>query len=149
MGQQSLLLLVFGIVIVGAVVVAGAYGVQEQRALQGRHLAVQEVLEIVADLQTWKQKPAMLGGGEGRHGFTNVTFRTLSYAHTLLSNRVYKTEFGCYTLRVYGPHQEAEVSFASPSCARSDFVARVIISGTGPADLAWHHNPPPPFEILP
>ena len=148
MGQQQLLFLVFGIVSVGALVMVGAYAFREHKALNDRNMVVQEALQVVADLQAWKQKPAMVGGGQGRHGFYNVTFRTLGYAHTLLSNRVYKTEYGCYLLQTVGDEQHAEVIFFAPSCARSDFVARVVISGSGPGDLDWQHTPPETFQIF-
>ena len=148
MGQQQMLFLVFGIVSVGALVMVGAFAVQEHRALQSRHLVVQEGLQVVADLQTWKKKPAMLGGGAGRHGFINVTFKTLGYSHTLLSNRVYKTENGCYMLQTVSEAQHVELIFSAPSCSRSDFVSRVIIAGTEPGDLEWLHTPPTSFKIL-
>ena len=143
-----MLFLVFGIVSVGALVMVGAYAVQEHSMLQSRHMVVQEGLQIVADLQTWKQKPAMFGGGSGRHGFFQVTFQTLGYPHTLLSNRVYKTENGCYMLQTIGEAQHAELTLSAPSCARSDFVTRVVIAGTQPGDLNWHHTPPTSFKIL-
>ena len=148
MGQQQMLFLVFGIVSVGALVMVGAYAVQEHRVLQSRHMVVQEGLQVVADLQAWKKKPAMLGGGSGRHGFANVTFKTLGYPHTLLSNRVYKTENGCYILQTVGEEQDVELILSAPSCARSDFVSRVIIAGTQPSDLTWLHTPPTSFKIL-
>jgi len=148
MGQQQLLFLVFGIVSVGALVMMGAYAFKEHRALHSREMVIQEALEVVADLQAWKRKPAMVGGGNGRHGFFNVTFRTLGYGHTLLSNRVYKTEDGCYMLQTKGEEQHAELIFFAPSCARSDFVARVVVSGSGPANLDWQHTPPDPFKIF-
>ena len=143
-----MLFLVFGIVSAGALVMGSAYAVQENRVFQSRHMVVQEGLQVVADLQTWKQKPAMFGGGAGRHGFFNVTFNTLGYPHTLLSNRVYKTENGCFMLQTIGEAQHAELTFSAPSCARSDFVTRVIIAGTQPGDLSWLHIPPSSFKIL-
>ena len=148
MGQQQMLLLVFGIVSVGALVVVGAYSFREHSVLQSRSVAVQEALQVVADLQKWKEKPVVLGGGAGRPGFSHVTFSTLGYAHTMLSNRVYKTENGCYMLQTVGVQQHAEFIFYAPSCAKSDFVARVVISGSGPADLDWQHTPPESFTLF-
>ena len=78
-----------------------------------------------------------------------MTFKTLGYPHTLLSNRVYKTENGCYMLQIVGDMQDVELIFSAPSCARSDFVTRVIISGTQPGHLTWLHTPPTSFKILP
>ena len=89
-----------------------------------------------------------LGGGGGRPGFGRLTFKTLGYPHTLLSNRVYKTDYGCYMLQSVGAEQNAELTFFAPSCAKSDFVARVVVSGPGPADRAWHRTPPETFSLF-
>lgn len=149
MGQQQLLVLVFGIVSVGALVVLGAYAVREHQSLENRQMVVQEALEIVAALQAWKEKPAVEGGGSGLHGYGRVTFSTLGYPHTLLSNRVYKTEHGCYFLQLVSAARHAEVIFSTPTCARGDFMARVVVQGPGPGDLTWHHTPPTPFNLFP
>ncbi len=149
MGQQQLLLLVFLIVCVGALTVLGAYAFRDQKGLEGRHQVVQEALQVVADLQTWKRVPVALGGGNGRDGFSTITFATLGYSHTLLSNRVYKTDYGCYQLQTVGEAQHVELSFSSPSCTRGDFMARVVISGTEPGDLVWHQTPSTAFKIIP
>ena len=65
MGQQQLLFLVFGIVVVGAVVVAGAYVLKDGRTLHHRNMVIHEALQVVGDVQAWKQKPMLLGGGAG------------------------------------------------------------------------------------
>ncbi len=147
MGQKLLLLLVFGIVVVGALVVMGAYAFNQGRTSNHRVIVLQEALQIVGELQAWKQTPVVLGGGSGARGFRNVTFKTLEYRHTLLSKRVYKTEVGCYMLRTSGDEPNVELILSAPSCARSDFVSRVTVRGPGPGDLDWQHTPPNTFQI--
>ena len=148
MGQQQLLFLVFGIVVVGAIVVAGAYILKDDsRSSNHRVMVFQEALQVVGDVQAWKQEPVLLGGGAGLRGFRNVTFKTLGYPHTLLSNRVYKTKYGCYILRTTGDEPHVELSFSAPSCSLSDFVTRVTVRGPGPGDLDWQHTPPKTFQI--
>ena len=147
MGQQQLLFLVFGIVVVGAVVVAGVYVLKDGRTLHHRNMVIREALQVVGDVQAWKQKPVLLGGGAGVRGFRNVTFKTLGYPHTLLSNRVYKTEYGCYMLRTTGDEPHVELIFSAPSCSLSDFVTRVTVRGPGPGDLDWQHTLPKTFQI--
>ena len=147
MAQQQLLTLVFSIVVVGALVVAGAYALQGSQAQNQRTMVIQEALRIVADAQAWKQELARLGGGSGVYGFRHMTFKTLGYPHALLSNRVYKTEYGCYMLRTVGETPHVELIFSAPSCSVSDFVSRVIVRGPGPGDLDWQHTPPKSFQI--
>ena len=148
MGQQQLLLLVFGIVSAGALVTGGAYTFSAHSVLETRPLVIQEALQVVADIQQWKETPVALGGGAGRSGFAPLTFSLLGYPHTMLSNRVYKTDYGCYMLQIVGAEQHAELIFSAPSCAKSDFVSRVVISSPAPADLDWQHTPPKSFSLF-
>ena len=64
MGQQQLLLLVLGIVIVGLAVVAGiqAFSENQRKAQLDAHSA--RVLEVAAATATYYHKPAMFGGNE-------------------------------------------------------------------------------------
>jgi hypothetical protein len=42
-----------------------------------------------------------------------------------------------------------EVILSGPSCAHNDFVARVVVKGSGPGDLDWQHTPSSLFKHLP
>ncbi len=147
MGQQQLLLLVFGIVLIGGLVVAGAHALEGGKPASNRGMVFQEALAIVADLQAWKRKPTTLGGGANVPGFDFVDFEQLGYRHTWLSNRVYKTDFACYALRTVAASRAVEVKISAPSCAKNHFVARVLVRGTGPGDLDWRHEPPTGFAL--
>ena len=65
MGQQQLLLLVLGIVIVGLAVVVGinAFGENQKRA--NADALVNDGLRIASDIQAWALKPAQFGGAGG------------------------------------------------------------------------------------
>lgn len=138
MGQQQLLLLILSIILVGGAVVAGAHVFERVESSENRGLVFHEALSIVQDLQDWKQHDYFLGGGNGVLGFDRVTFGTLGYSYTLLSNRVHKTDVACYVLRNVGSHRDIELTILAPSCSERDFVARVIVSGIGPEHLAWY-----------
>ncbi|HMB90808.1 MAG TPA: hypothetical protein VKP65_08170 [Rhodothermales bacterium] len=138
MGQQQLLVLILSIVLVAGVVVAGAHAFEGDHSSENRGLVFQEALSIVHAVQEWKQQDYFLGGGHGVQGFDRVHFGSLGYSYTLLSNRVHKSDVACYILRNTGPRHDAELVIFAPSCSKRDFVARVIISGTGPGDLVWH-----------
>jgi hypothetical protein len=146
MGQQQLLLLVFGIVLAGGAVVAGAHALEGANQPTSHDSVFQEALAIVADLQVWKLKPYQVGGGAAVRGFDHVSFRSIGYSHTLLSNRVHKTDQGCYMLRTIGPGHHAELTISAPSCAAKHFVARVVVRGRTAADIDWYHEP---ASILP
>ena len=69
MGQQQLLLLVLGIVIVGLAVVVGinAFGENQKRA--NADALVNDGLRIASDIQAYALKPAQFGGAGG---FSNI-----------------------------------------------------------------------------
>ena len=66
MGQQQLLLLVLGIVIVGLAVVVGISAFSENRIKASADALVTDGLRIASDVQAWALKPDQLGGGAAR-----------------------------------------------------------------------------------
>ncbi len=63
MGQQQLLLLVLGIVIVGLAVVVGINAFSENRIKSNADALVTDGLRIASDVQAWALKPTQFGGG--------------------------------------------------------------------------------------
>ncbi len=76
MGQQQLLLLVLGIVIVGLAVVVGINAFSENRIKASADALVTDGLRIASDVQAWALKPDQLGGG-GRQGRCPVIARRI------------------------------------------------------------------------
>ena len=79
MGQQQLLLLVLGIVIVGLAVVVGIEAFSENQKKANSDAMVNDGIRIASDAQAWKLKPQAFGGGASASGFTGVTFNQLGY----------------------------------------------------------------------
>ena len=73
MGQQQLLLLVLGIVIVGLAVVVGinAFGENQKRA--NADALVNDGLRIASDVQAFALKPEQFGGAGGFDGIESIT----------------------------------------------------------------------------
>lgn len=65
MGQQQLLLLVLGIVIVGLSVVVGINAFGENQRKSNADAMVTDALRIASDVQAWALKPAAFGGNGG------------------------------------------------------------------------------------
>lgn len=65
MGQQQLLLLILGIVIVGLAVVVGINAFGEGRMKAAGDAVTADVLRIASDAQAWALKPVQVGGGGG------------------------------------------------------------------------------------
>lgn len=63
MGQQQLLLLVLGTIIVGLSVVAGINTFSSSQKQSNMDALVNDGVRIASDAQAWKSKPAQFGGG--------------------------------------------------------------------------------------
>lgn len=63
MGQQQLLLLVLGIVIVGLAVVVGIQAFSENQIKANADALVLDGVRIASDAQAWRLKPQAFGGG--------------------------------------------------------------------------------------
>ena len=84
MGQQQLLLLVLGIVIVGLAVVVGIQAFGENQKKANSDALVNDAVRIASDAQAWKLKPAAFGGGADaadteNNDFTDLAFPQLGY----------------------------------------------------------------------
>ena len=77
MGQQQLLLLVLGIVIVGLAVVVGIQAFGENQKKANADAITNDVIRIASDAQAWTLKPQAFGGGNGE--FTGIEFQKLGY----------------------------------------------------------------------
>ena len=77
MGQQQLLLLVLGIVIVGLAVVVGIQAFGENQKKSNQDALVNDGVRIASDAQAWALKPSAFGGGNGT--FTGVDFTDIGY----------------------------------------------------------------------
>ena len=83
MGQQQLLLLVLGIVIVGLAVVVGIQAFGENQKKANADALVNDGVRIASDAQAWKLKPAAFGGGADKSGFTDLSLAQLGYTQEI------------------------------------------------------------------
>lgn len=103
MGQQQLLLLVLGIVIVGIAIVVGINAYSENSVKSNWDALLQDALRVASDAQAWKGKPELFGGSPdaNKTDSTNflasddnlVDFLDLGYA----SSKVDPADLYCYT----------------------------------------------------
>lgn len=139
MGQQQLLLLVLGIVIVGLAVVVGIQAFGENQKKANADAIVNDVIRIASDAQAWSLKPKAFGGGDG--AFTGVTFEKLGYTTgTGATTGNYGNLNGAYSLAVGsavagGTTNPDGVLIRGCNGARGNNVAAQV-SGTGPNQIA-------------
>jgi type II secretory pathway pseudopilin PulG len=136
MGQQQLLLLVLGIVIVGIAVVAGIQAFSEGRDKAQQDAAVSDAMRIISDVQAWKLKPTAFGGGDNGvdADFAGVTYQALGIRFDALNgDGLYPTVNGCYDLS--GSAAGAQLTVFRTDCASE--IATVTVSGATTADITW------------
>jgi len=140
MGQQQLLLLVLGIVIVGIAVVAGIGAFSEGKGKADRDAAAVEAMRLVSSVQAWKLKPTYTGGGaDGTTSFANVSLRALGITPTSGTD-VYATTSGCYKL-VAGATAQIQIWKEGSNCSGSgNQLATVTISDATTSGLSWAYN---------
>lgn len=147
MGQQQLLLLVLGMVIVGIAVVAGIQAFSEGKAKADRDAAVSDAMRLISDVQAWKLKPTAFGGGGGAddNEFQNLgsgatAFRAIGIPSDRINNNgQYFTVNGCYTLNGGQGGANLGVFFVKPDSTCGEQIATVTITGTDPNDIAWSY----------
>ena len=150
MGQQQLLLLVLGMVIVGIAVVAGIQAFSEGKAKADRDAAVSDAMRIISDVQAWKLKPKAFGGGGGADdadfsalGSGGDAFKAIGIPSSRVNDSgQYYTVNGCYTLTGAGDGATLEVFFLDPATntCSSEQIATVTITGTDPEDISWSYT---------
>ena len=86
MGQQQLLLLVLGIVIVGLAVVVGINAFSENRTKSNADALVTDGLRVASDIQAWALKPAQFGGKPSDKSLSDLPtlggFTLIGYPHS-------------------------------------------------------------------
>ena len=147
MGQQQLLLLVLGIVIVGLAVVVGIQAFGENQKKSNADALVNDGVRIASDAQAWALKPAAFGGGDGE--FTGVQFNDLGYdvldaADDQCAATSYQNLNGCFTMVETGGTVTITGTSWEGAGAEAPVLNEVVVavSGTRPQDIATTVNEP-------
>ncbi len=147
MGQQQLLLLVLGIVIVGLAVVVGIQAFGENQKKANSDALVNDAIRLASDAQAWKLKPAAFGGGANITGWTGIELAQLGYVvdaqdiYTNLNGNFSMegdqngvTIIGC-SIDAYGPTDNATYNRVE-----------VTVVGTSPEDITTEVTSPETCE---
>ena len=138
MGQQQLLLLVLGIVIVGLAVVVGIQAFGENQKKANADALVNDGVRIASDAQAWALKPTAFGGGDG--SLVGVDFLDLGYA--LGGNGCGTAEYGnlngCFTMT-----NALGLVTITGTNDRHENTVTVTVVGTNPEDITTEVNAAP------
>ena len=141
MGQQQLLLLVLGIVIVGLAVVIGINMFSINQSKANADAMINEALRMASDIQAWALKPGMFGGRLETETLAQVTMDDLGLPH---SGGVYHGIDGDFSLSTtlgagcdppFVPSQNTPLIYVNATNAETGNSICVAIAGTSPADI--------------
>lgn len=147
MGQQQLLLLVLGVIIVGAATVVGlqAFAVNQKKANSDALLVT--ALRIASDAQRWLQTPQTFGGGMPLSGdrpddFGGVTVNLTDLGYDVNGSDEYQTVDGNFTLDNGGTSILIEARSVSSSGGGDDNnLVCVLVDGLGVENITTTINP--------
>lgn len=138
MGQQQLLLLVLGIVIVGLAVVVGIQAFGENQKKANSDALVNDGVRIASDSQAWRLKPDAFGGGAGNATatpWTGLTFEQLGYEEgTQTDCATYGNINGCFVMSGQGG-ADLQIQGKSHAAQALDNIVTVTVSGTTPESI--------------
>jgi hypothetical protein len=147
MGQQQLLLLVLGIVIVGLAVVVGIQAFSENQKKANADALVNDAIRISSDAQAWKLKPGAFGGGASVSNWTGLDFGQIGYTvgdqglhpGTAAEADQYENLNGVYDMAASGADLTiTATSFDGGGTALNTVV--VVVDGTTPGDITTTIN---------
>lgn len=132
MGQQQLLLLVLGVVIVGMATVVGIQAFSENQKKANADALVNDAIRVASDAQAWRLKPKAFGGGADNAASTpwaGLTVKQLGYPVTSAGN--YSNLNGEIATSISG----TTLTITATSAASGNQVT-VTVTGTTPDDIS-------------
>ena len=96
MGQQQLLLIVAGIILVGIGLIVGITAYSEASARNNSDALLQDALRVVSDSRTWKTKPELFDGSPDASKSDPHDYSELDFFHLGYSGRAITDDGDCY-----------------------------------------------------
>ena len=146
MGQQQLLLLVLGIVIVGLAVVAGIQAFAENQRKANADGLEMTSIRLAVQAQAWLRSPIMWGGGMPVVGdrpadFTGLTLDFDILGYPVNASNEYVDLHGTYFGEVDGANFVITATSLNTSGAGDNNVICVTVSGANIDDITTTLNP--------
>ena len=128
MGQQQLLLLVLGIIIVSLAVVVGIDTYSDNQAKSREDALVNTALRLGSEIQGWARKGDLYGG---LNGWSNIDGSSFDFAHIgLPSGQEYDSDAGTFT--VSGSTGEVVLTGED---ADTESIIKVTLTGPNSEDI--------------
>ena len=146
MGQQQLLLIVLGIVVVGVAVLVGLQAFADNQKKSNVDALLLTAMRIASDGQAWLRTPDVFGGGMPSLGgrpadFTGLTVNLVDLGYDVNASNEYETVDGTFAIDNAGADLVVEGISASTSGAGDNNLVCVYVSGPLVTDVSSQINP--------
>ncbi len=144
MGQQQLLLLTLGIVIVSAAVIYGIQAFDENRVKAREDSEMHKMIDLASQAQAWKSKPALMGGSRETDpsDFSSFTVGAIGLTPTGGPDNTPYVNFpgaGCF--RFFPSTTHLRINVLNEDCILGSWTKGVIIAGLEPDDITLDYRP--------
>lgn len=138
MGQQQLLLLVLGIVVVGVAVVIAIDDFDIQRKKARSDAEIVKLFDLATQAQAWKAKPVLLGGGQSNDPADYSAFRVekiglVPDGGPEATPFVNMPGLGCF--RFFSKTDELRINALNEDCVIGSWTKGVSITGLDADDV--------------
>ncbi|MEM8556890.1 MAG: hypothetical protein AAGG50_03510 [Bacteroidota bacterium] len=143
MGQQQLLLLVLGIVLVGLAVVVGIQAFEENQRKTRQDQTMVLLSDIAAKAIAWKKTPVAMGGGDNGDSddYRGITFADLGYEATEVQNGrdvALLTDYACVKLYYNSNGTGLQVNALRANCTGGSWWMQLYLCGPDLADATFN-----------
>jgi len=144
MGQQQLLLLILGIVIVSAAVIFGIQAFDENRVKSREDSEVHKMMDLASQAQAWKSRPVLMGGGRATNpadysGFTVSALGLTATGGPDTSPYVNFPGAGCF--RFFPSATSLRINALNEECVLGSWTKGIDITGGEPDDITLEYRP--------
>ncbi|MEM0963946.1 MAG: hypothetical protein AAGK21_15570 [Bacteroidota bacterium] len=144
MGQQQLLLLIVGVVVVGLAVMAGVEAFAENQRKFRQDQTVHLMNDIASKAQLWKMTPPLLGGGNvgNSDDFSAFTLNAIGLQESENHGGVevlHRTEYAC--LKLFPNTDRLRIHALNTDCTDGSWWMGMDVRGVTPEDITVDLNP--------
>ena len=143
MGQQQLLLLILGIIIVSAAMIYGIQAFDEGKKKDDRDSEMLMMLNLASRAQTWKSTPGLMGGGlsDNPADFSSFTVESIGLTPTGgPSNTPFVDMPGTGCFRFFPSTNQLRINALDRDCVIGSWTKGLEITGIGADDLTWDYR---------
>lgn len=139
MGQQQLLLLVLGTLILGLTIVAGLDAYTSNERKSRKDLANAKMVEIAGRAIGWRNTPKPMMGGRNADGTSSFDGLTLSALGLTSDNYLYLSDGSCIATAVQNGGQQFDISWQPEGdCGSSSNILFTLeVTGLTESDILY------------